>query len=164
VGHLQAPGACALVSEADFIAAQDATAPRGPAGPAVRRYLLAGLLACGQCGRRLESAWSNGKPAYRCRHGHTSATSPDPARHRNTYVREDQILPHLAAIGILLAGPALAPGRGHRGVAQLTGPANAGALIDRLRADRVALTYDPYDRTLHISGQNAMSVTIGKNS
>jgi Recombinase zinc beta ribbon domain len=31
--------------------------------------LLAGLLECGRCGRRLESAWSNGKPAYRCRHG-----------------------------------------------------------------------------------------------
>jgi hypothetical protein len=28
---------------------------------------LAGLLACGTCGRRMESAWSNGKPAYRCR-------------------------------------------------------------------------------------------------
>src|ERR1035437_6071376 len=52
------PAHPALVSEADFIAAQDATAPRGPAGPAARRYLLAGLLACGRCGRRLESAWS----------------------------------------------------------------------------------------------------------
>src|SRR6185312_3165408 len=40
---------------------QDATAPRAPAGPATRRYLLAGLLACGRCGRRLESAWSNGQ-------------------------------------------------------------------------------------------------------
>jgi len=39
------PAHAALVSEADFIAAQDAAAPRGPAGPAVRRYLLAGLLA-----------------------------------------------------------------------------------------------------------------------
>ena len=37
------PRTPALVSEADFIAAQDTTAPRGPAGPAVRRYLLAGL-------------------------------------------------------------------------------------------------------------------------
>jgi hypothetical protein len=80
------PAHPALVSEADFIAAQDATAPRGPAGPAARRYLLAGLLACGRCGRRLESAWSNGKPAYQCRHGHTSATSPDPRRPKNTYV------------------------------------------------------------------------------
>jgi site-specific DNA recombinase len=67
------PAHPALVSEADFIAAQEASAPRGPSGPAVRRYLLAGLLACGRCGRRLESAWSNGKPAYRCRHGYTSA-------------------------------------------------------------------------------------------
>jgi site-specific DNA recombinase len=105
------PAHAALVSEADFIAAQDTAAPRGPAGPAVRRYLLAGLLACGRCGRRLESAWSNGKPAYRCRHGHTSATRPDQDRPKNTYVREDQILPHLAAIAILLAGPAGKPGR-----------------------------------------------------
>ena len=53
------PAHPALVSEADFIAAQDATAPRGPA---TRRYLLAGLLACSRCGRRLESAWSNASP------------------------------------------------------------------------------------------------------
>jgi hypothetical protein len=46
------------------------------------------LLTCGTCGRRMESAWSNGKPAYRCRHGHTSATPPDPGRARNVYVRE----------------------------------------------------------------------------
>ena len=56
------PAHPALVSEADFIAAQDATAPRGPAGPAVRRYLLAGLLACGRCGRRLKWAWSTAGP------------------------------------------------------------------------------------------------------
>ena len=86
--------------------------PPGPVGPAARRYLLAGLLACGRCGRRLESAWSNGRPAYRCRHGYTSATRPEPGRPGNTYVREDQILPYLAAIAILLAGPAGTPGRG----------------------------------------------------
>ena len=60
----------ALVSEADYIAAQGISADRGPSprgdliGPQERRYLLAGLLACGVCGRRMESAWSNGKPAY----------------------------------------------------------------------------------------------------
>src|ERR1039457_3210112 len=80
------PAHPALVSEADFIAAQDISAARGPApviapaAPGTRRYLLAGLLACGTCGRRMESAWSNGKAAYRCRHGHTSAAPPDPAR------------------------------------------------------------------------------------
>jgi len=73
------PAHPALVSEADFIAAQDATAPRGPAGPAARRYLLAGLVACGRCGRRLESAWSNDRPAYRCRHGYTRPRPLTPA-------------------------------------------------------------------------------------
>ena len=33
------PAHAALLSETDFIAAQDAAAPRGPAGPAARRYL-----------------------------------------------------------------------------------------------------------------------------
>jgi hypothetical protein len=41
------PAHPALVSEADYIAAQDTSGPRGPAGPATRRYLLAGLLRCG---------------------------------------------------------------------------------------------------------------------
>ena len=50
------PAHPAPVGETDFIAAQDMIAPRGPAGPATRRYLLAWLLACGRCGRRLESA------------------------------------------------------------------------------------------------------------
>jgi hypothetical protein len=56
------PAHAAPVSEADFIAAQDAAAPRGPAGPAVRRYLLAGFIMCGRCGRRLESTWSSAGP------------------------------------------------------------------------------------------------------
>jgi hypothetical protein len=157
------PAHVALVSEADVIAAQDITAPRGPAGSAVRRYLLAGLLACGTCGRRLESAWSNGRPAYRCRHGHTSAASPDPTRPKSAYVREDQILPHLAAIAILLTGQAGAAGRGYRSLAHLTGPADTADLIDRLRADGVVLTYDPHDRTLRAGGHDALFVAIARN-
>ena len=80
------PAHPALVSEADFIAAQDISAARGPVpgmgltAPQKRRYLLAGLLICGGCGRRMESAWSNGKPAYRCRHGHTTASRRGPGR------------------------------------------------------------------------------------
>jgi site-specific DNA recombinase len=157
------PAHAALVSEADFIAVQDTAAPRGPAGPAARRYLLAGMLACGRCGRRLESAWSNSKPAYRCRHGHTSATRPEPGRPPNTYVREDQIMPHLAAIAILLADPARKAARGNRGLAQLTGPDGTAALIDQLRAGGVLLTYDPDDRTLRTGGRDALSVAIGKD-
>ena len=153
----------AQVSEADFIAVQETAAPHGPAGPAARRYLLAGLLACGWCGRRLESAWSNGRPAYRCRHGHTSATAPGPGRPGNTYVREDQILPHLAAISILLAGSAGTPGRGSCGVTPVTGPADTAGLIDRMRADGLVLTYDPDDQTLRAGSLDAPPVTIGNN-
>jgi site-specific DNA recombinase len=157
------PAHAALVSEADFITAQEVAVPRGPAGPAVRRYLLAGLLVCGRCGRRLESAWSNGGPAYRCRHGHTSATRPEPGRPGNTYVREDQILPHLAAIAILLADQAVALARGSRDPARVTGPASTAALIDRLRASGVVLAGDPQDKTLRADGHDALSVTIGKD-
>jgi hypothetical protein len=155
------PAHAALVSEADFIAAQDTTAPRGPAGRAVRRYLLAGLIACGRCGRRLESCWSYGRPAYRCRHGYTSAAVPDPARPKNTYVREDQILPHLAALAILLSGPAGKPTRGSRIRVQLTRPAGTAALIGQLHADGTVLTYDPDDRTLRADGLDAPPVIIG---
>jgi hypothetical protein len=77
-------------------------------------------------------------------------------------VREDQVLPHLAAIAILLAGPAGKPGRGNRSLPQVTGPAATAALIDRLRADGVVLTYDPGDRTLRAG--DAPSVTIGRET
>jgi site-specific DNA recombinase len=61
------------------------------------------LLYCGTCGRRMESAWSNGKPAYRCRHGYTSASLPDPDRPKNSYVREEKVLAQLPALDLMLA-------------------------------------------------------------
>jgi site-specific DNA recombinase len=151
----------ALVSEADFIAAQDATAPRGPAGPATRQYLLAGLLACGRCGRRMESAWSNGKPAYRCRHGYTSATGSSPDRPKNLYVREDQILPRLAALAILQAGSRSCPRGTRQATVQVTSPAQAAELIDRLRADDTTLIYDPTTRTLRTDTRDSLAVALG---
>ena len=159
LGHLQTPAHPALVSEPDFIAAQDTVAPRGPAGPAARRYLLAGLLACGRCGRKLESAWSNGKPAYRCRHGYTSATRPDQARPKNTYVREDQILAHLAAIAILMHRPRQTGPGTRRSPARVTTPARAADLIDSLRTAGITLTYDPGQQTLRCN--HDIAVTIG---
>jgi site-specific DNA recombinase len=155
------PAHPALVSEADYIAAQDASAPRGPAGPATRRYLLAGLLRCGRCGRRLESAWSNGKPAYRCRHGHTGATRPDPGRPKNLYVREDQILPHLAALAILHADDGPLRRTTKRGHALVTAPAQAAGLIDQLRATGVSLIYDPATKTLRTDTNDAAAVSTG---
>ena len=56
------PAHLPLVSETDFIAAQDINAARGPApgigltAPQKRCYFLAGLLICGGCGRKMESA------------------------------------------------------------------------------------------------------------
>ena len=78
-------------------------------------------------------------------------------------MREDQIVPHLAAIAILLAGPPGTPARANRSLAQVTDPARTASLIDQLRADGVVLTYDPQDRTLRASGRDALSITIGTN-
>jgi site-specific DNA recombinase len=155
------PAHAALVSEADFIAAQDTTAPRGPAGPAVRRYLLAGLLACGRCGRRMESAWSNGRPAYRCRHGYCSAAVPDPGRPKNIYLREDQVLPHLAALTILRAGRET-PDRVRK--ADIAAPAQVADLIDQLRVTGTVLTYDPDTRTIRAGDDIAVAVTVSPRS
>jgi site-specific DNA recombinase len=54
----------------------------------------------------MESAWANGKPAYRCRHGQTTAGSRSPGRLKNAYIREDRILPHLPALHLHLSEPA----------------------------------------------------------
>ncbi|WP_407566403.1 recombinase family protein [Streptomyces sp. 184] len=62
----------ALVSEADFVAVQGMRATATAPG---RTYLLAGLLHCGVCGRRMDSCWSHDRPAYRCRHGRTSVAN-----------------------------------------------------------------------------------------
>ena len=161
------PAHPALVSEADFIAGQDISAARGPAprdGPVLRRYLLAGLLACGVCGRRMESAWSNGKPAYRCRHGRTSAMAPDPARPKNTYVREDMLLPHLPALHLLLTTPALRARRRTRGGADLRPTVSPGQVIGYLREQGITLSWDPAAAVLQARGpETAKTVTVKTN-
>jgi site-specific DNA recombinase len=164
------PAHVALVSEADFIAAQDINAARGPAPHAAlaargkpHRYLLAGLLACGACGRRMESAWSNGKPAYRCRHGHTSAAPPDPARPKNAYIREDRILAHLPALHLLLTGtePAGRRRRTRRG-ADARLHASAQDVIGYVCERGITLTYDPAAGTLQAGTCEAAKTTIRK--
>jgi hypothetical protein len=96
------------------------------------------------------ASWAgwHGAVTYSSCHGAVGASRPEPGRPRNTYVREDQIVPHLAAIATLLAGPTGTSARPNRGLAQVTGPANTAALIDGLRARGVVLTYNPDDRTL----------------
>jgi hypothetical protein len=145
------PAHPALVSEEDFVAAQAVNATRGPAPqaePVVRRYLLAGLLNCGLCGRRMESTWSNGKAAYRCRHGHTSAMAPDPARPKNTYIREDRLLLHLPALHLLLSSPATRGRRRTRAGADVRTTVSPGEVIAYLREHRISLMWNPADATL----------------
>jgi len=75
-------------------------------------------------------------------------------------VREDQILPHLAAVAILLARGSQANGDGTR---QLTTPAETAGLVDQLRTAGVILTYDPDTLTICTRDDNLTAVTMGRN-
>ena len=162
------PAHPALVSEQDFIAVQGIRAERDTTGTATaRRYLLAGLLRCGTCGRRMESCWAGNRPAYRCRHGYTSAATPDPARPKNTYVREDRILPHLPALRARLTAAApLAARRRRRTRAgiEVARPVSAEKVIGYLRAREITLTYDPQAATLRADTPDAVTTVIGRAS
>jgi hypothetical protein len=161
------PAHPALVSEADFIAAQGIGAARGPApardpaAPGTRQYLLAGLLACGTCARKMESAWSNGRPAYRCRHGRTTAAAPDPGLAKNAYVREDQILAELPGLHLLLTGKQPARRRRSRRGTDVRPPASPQDVIRYLRGQELTLTYDPAAGVLRAEAAHATtSVTL----
>ena len=84
-----------LVAEQDFVAAQAIRAARPTDDGTTRVYLLAGLVRCRPCGRRMDAHWVNNRADYRCRHGHTSAQEASPDRPKNLYVREDHILASL---------------------------------------------------------------------
>ncbi|MFE2185068.1 recombinase family protein [Streptomyces sp. NPDC059455] len=147
----------ALVSEADFIAVQHLRTTRETAPG--RIYLLAGLLCCGVCGRRTESHWAR-RPAYRCRHGHTSATRPMPGRTPNAYLREDQVLPHLSALLLRLThhDPDGAEPMALRASAA---PLSSADAVAYLRSEAISLTYDPAARYLTADTPRAERVTIG---
>jgi site-specific DNA recombinase len=89
-----------LVSEQDFLRAQQVSALAVPDDANPHRYQLTGLLICGLCGRRLEGQWVHGRAGYRCRHGYTSGCDVQPDRAKILYLREDQVL---AAAGRQLA-------------------------------------------------------------
>ncbi len=104
--HRSAPGEWAisstvshppLVTEAEFVAAQQVRATRPSRDGHSRCYLLAGLLRCAVCGRRLDSHWVHGRAGYRRRHGHSSARPRRSDAAKNIYVREDVLLRELAS-------------------------------------------------------------------
>jgi site-specific DNA recombinase len=82
----------ALVSEADFVAVQGLRATRECRDGATRRCVLAGLVQCQLCGRRMDSHWVNDRAGYRCRHGYNSSRTRPPDTPHNLYVREDVLL------------------------------------------------------------------------
>ena len=98
----------------------------------------------------MESAWSNGKPAYRCRQGHTTAIRPSHSRLRNAYIREDRILPHLPALHLQLTEPATGQRRRRtrRGI-DVRCQASPEDVISYLREHQITLTYDPASGVLN---------------
>ncbi|WP_158854865.1 recombinase family protein [Saccharothrix deserti] len=84
-----------LVSVRDFIEAQQVRARRPNDDGDRREYLLAGLVVCGVCGRRMDAHWVHGRPGYRCRHGFSSARPRSADGARALYWREDRLLEHI---------------------------------------------------------------------
>ncbi|GAA2698375.1 MULTISPECIES: recombinase family protein [Actinosynnema] len=103
-----------LVSEQDFVAAQDIRSAKENAGDSEpiyggRTYLLARRLQCAVCRRVMDSHWSHGRATYRCRHGYNSSHSRPEDAPRNLYLREDHLLERIAAY-LTTAGIADRPG------------------------------------------------------
>ncbi|PFG95371.1 recombinase-like zinc beta ribbon protein [Saccharopolyspora erythraea NRRL 2338] len=115
----------ALVDDTTFVAVQGTRAARKTHDGSTRTYLLAGLVICGVCQRRMYSHWAHHRAGYRCRHGHTSARTRPPGAPKNVYVREDHLLEGLRN---RLANPAAEPTtladhlRSHDQVIKYSGP------------------------------------------
>ena len=152
------PAHPALVSEADFIAVQDVTAPRGPAGPACAGTCWPG---CWPAGVRAAagSAWPTASPPT----GAATATPAPPAR--NLAGQE-----HLRARGPDPAHrpppPSFSPAAARR-TADGTGRAHHPGR-DRppgrpLRTADVILTYDPGTLTIRTGDDDPIAVTMGRH-
>jgi site-specific DNA recombinase len=123
------------------------------------------LAAGGTCGRRMESAWSNGKPAYRCRHGHTSASLPDPGRPKNAYVREEVVLAQLPTLyGMLTRVRPADSGRSarsrrrtRRGTEVNAAGTDVAGIIGYLREHRVKLIWDQTAAALRTGAPQAIA-------
>jgi hypothetical protein len=91
--------------------------------------------------------------------------APDPARPKNTYVREDKLLPHLPALHLLLTSPATRARRRTRAGADVRADVRAdvspGEVIGYLREHEITLTWDPATAALKArTTQTAKTVTV----
>ncbi|MGW0771716.1 hypothetical protein [Streptomyces sp. NPDC002676] len=107
----------------------------------------------------MESHWTHHCPGYRCRHGHTSATRPEPGRTPNAYLREDHVLPHLPALHLRLTSSRLNPPGLASVIKDPVSPTPAQA-IAHLRSQEISLTFDPATRSLTADTPKAERIII----
>ena len=127
------PAHPALVSEAEFIAAQHIRAARQTRDGRARSYLLSGLVRCGVCGRRMDSHWVHGRAGYRCRHGHSSSRPRAAGGPRYVYVRADLLVREL--VGRLGDRPAVPDTNQIR-------RSDVASTLATLRAERLLVVHD----------------------
>jgi len=109
----------------------------------------------------MESAWSNSKAAYRCRHGRTTAAGPGLGWPKNTYVREDKLLPHLPALHLPLTSPADRARRRTRAGTDIRDTASPEHVIRYLREHEITLTRNPATAVLQARAtKTAKTVTV----
>nr|WP_245822695.1 recombinase zinc beta ribbon domain-containing protein [Lentzea waywayandensis] len=117
-----------LVDDETFVAVRGLRVAMPAKDGEVRHYLLAGLIVCGLCGRRMDGHWVHGRAGYRCRHGFTSAKRRCDGQPRNLYVREDRLLEALPPL-----------------LGRTSGPVEVGVgedLVDQVREQHLQIYYD----------------------
>lgn len=121
-----------------------------------------GIPLCGKCARRMEGSWNNGAAAYRCRHGHSSASN-SASRTLQAHVRESHLLARMPLLHHrLVLGRATTMTTVKAGTPVRAIPGRAVALkavtptpqevIDELRRAAHTLTYHHPTKTLQVDG------------
>jgi hypothetical protein len=90
-----------------------------------------------------------------------------PGRQKNTYVREDSILPHLPTLHARLSAtipPAARRRRRTRAGIEVARPVRVEDVISYLRAREITLTYDPRAATLQADTPDAVTTVISRAS
>ncbi len=157
------PAHPAIVSEADYIAAQDLSARRGPDSPAGRCYRLADCCVAGAAG----GSWSPAGQAAKRPTGAATATPAPPAQTapgRRTPTsakpRSCPASPPWLSSYAARSRPAAARSRAPRTARFM--PGGRGDYL--LQASSTTLTYNPHERTLRADTQDAAAITIDQKS
>jgi hypothetical protein len=87
--------------------------------------------------------------------------APNPFRPKNTYIREDKLLPHLPALHLLLTTPAVRARRRTRAGTDVTSAASPDEVIGYLRENEITLTWNPAVAALQAHAtETAKTVTV----